>query len=135
MKVFFYGMFMDESLLAAKGIAPVEIEPGFVDGFGLRIGERATLFRRPDGRAYGVVMEITPGEAQSLYADQNVADYVPEPVSVELADGTRVEATCYNLPADKVTGTNRDYAASLLNLATKLGFPESYLDEIRQARS
>ena len=30
---------------------------------------------------------------------------------VELMDGTKVEATCYNLPADKVAGANKKYAA------------------------
>ena len=135
MRIFFYGLFMDERLLATKGITPTEIRPCFLDGYGLRIGERATLVRRPDSRAYGVMMDIAPHEAAELYADDSVADYVPQTVIAELADGTRVEATCYNLPADKVTETNRDYAARLLDIATRLGFPDTYLDQIRQARS
>ena len=133
MNVFFYGLFMDVSLLATMGIKPAETRTGFVDGHALRIGERATLVRRPDSRAYGVVMDITPGETAALYADSSVADYVPEPVTVELLDGTRAEATCYNLPPDKVTGANKAYAGSLLTVATELGFPDSYLEQIRQA--
>jgi L-aminopeptidase/D-esterase-like protein len=125
---------MDEGLLAAKGIEPSEVNTGFVDGYGLRIGERATLIRLPGGRAYGVMMDIAPSEATELYADESVADYVPEPVIVELMDGTQVEATCYNLPADKVAGANKEYAAALLDVATRLGFPDSYLDEIRSHR-
>ena len=132
MKVFFYGLFMDERLLATKRIAPSGIRAGFVDGYQLCIGERATLVPRPGGRAYGVVMEIASGEIEDLYAEASVADYVPEPVIVELMDGTQVRATCYNLPGDKIAGTNKDYAASLLELATRLGFPDSYLDQIRR---
>ena len=132
MRVFFYGLFMDESLLATKGIEPSEVQLGFVDGYGLRIGERATLVRRPDSRSYGAVMEITPSETTELYAEESVADYVPEPVIVELADGSRVEATCYNLPSEKVTGSNKEYAESLLDVATRLDFPDSYLNQIRQ---
>ena len=135
MKVFFYGLFMDESLLVTKGIEPSEVKIGFVDGYGLRIGERATLVRRPDGCAYGTVMDIAPSDATELYAEASVADYLPEPVTVELMDGTQIEATCYNLPSDKVTGTNKEYAESLLDVATKLGFPDSYLDQIRRART
>ena len=135
MRVFFYGLFMDESLLATKGIEPSEVNLGFVDGYGLCIGERATLVRRPDGRAYGAMMDIAPGEATELYAEESVADYLPEPVIVELMDGTQVEATCYNLPSDKVTGANKEYAESLLDVATRLNFPDSYLDQIRQART
>lgn len=132
MRVFFYGLFMDESLLATKGIEPSEVQLGFVEGYGLRIGERATLVRRPDSRCYGAVMEITPSETTELYAEESVADYVPEPVIVEFADGSRVEATCYNLPSEKVTGSNKEYAESLLDVATRLDFPDSYLNQIRQ---
>ncbi len=134
MRVFFYGLFMDERLLAAKGITPSEVNLGFVDGWGLRIGERATLVRRPGSRVYGAMMDIAPGDATELYAEQSVADYLPEPVIVELLDGTQAEAICYNLPGDKITGTNREYAESLLDVATKLNFPDSYLEQIRQAR-
>ena len=134
MRVFFYGLFMDESLLMTKGIKPNKVSVGFVDGYSLRIGERATLVRRPDGRAYGAVMEIAPGEAKELYAEDSVADYLPGPVTVNLMDGTQVEATCYNLPGDKITGANKDYADSLLDVAIRLGFPDSYLDQIRHAR-
>ena len=133
MNIFFYGLFMDESLLATQGIAPSGVSLGFVDGYRLHIGDRATLVRQPGSRVYGALMEIAPGEAAELYAGESVADYVPGPVVVELMDGTLVEATCYNLPGDKMTGTNKDYAASLLALATQLGFPETYLDQIRQA--
>ena len=135
MRVFFYGLFMDERLLATKGIEPAEIALGFVDGYGLRIGERATLVRRPGGRAYGAVMDIAANEARELYAEDSVADYLPEPVVVELMDGTRVAATCYNLPGDKVTGANKQYAELLLEVATRFGFPDSYLDQIRRART
>jgi hypothetical protein len=126
---------MDENLLTGKGIKPTEVSTGFVDGYGLCIGERATLLRRPNGRAFGAVMDIAPHEATELYAEDSVADYVPEPVTVELMDGTKVEATCYNLPGAKVTGTNKDYAESLLQVAGRLGLPESYLDEIRRAKN
>ena len=135
MRVFFYGLFMDERLLATKGVKPTNISVGFVDGYRLSIGERATLVRHPGDRAYGAMMDIDPDEATHLYAEDSVADYLPEAVTVELTDGTQVEATCYNLPSAKVTGTNKDYAESLLKVANRLGLPDSYIDQIRQARA
>ena len=135
MRVFFYGLFMDERLLGTKDIRPTSTSVGFVDGYGLCIGERATLLRRPNDRAYGVVMDIAPNEATELYAEDSVADYLPEPVTVELVDGTQVEATCYNLPSAKIAGTNKDYAESLVKVAIRLGFPDSYIEQIRQARA
>lgn len=131
-KVFFYGLFMDVCLLATKGVVPSGMRAGFLDGHGLRIGERATLVPRTGSRAYGIVMEIATDEVEALYGESSVTDYVPEPVIVELMDGAQVRATCYNLPGDKVTGTNKEYAASLLEVATRLGFPDSYLDQIRR---
>ncbi|MEE8287939.1 MAG: gamma-glutamylcyclotransferase family protein [Nitrosomonadaceae bacterium] len=133
MNVFFYGLFMDEDLLAKKGISPSKAEVGFVDGFALRIGERATLIRSADTRSYGVMMNISSDQANELYAESSVADYVPESVTVELLNGSKVEASCYNLPVDKVTGTNKVYAQALLEVANRLGLPERYLVEIRQA--
>jgi len=133
MNVFFYGLFMDEALLAKKGITPTKAEVGYVDGFALRIGERATLIRSADTRSYGVMMIISSDQANELYAESSVADYVPESVTVELLNGSKVEASCYNLPVDRVTGTNKVYAQALLEVANRLGLPESYLVEIRQA--
>jgi hypothetical protein len=135
MKVFFYGLFMDANLLAEKGIFPQDAAIGHVEGFSLCIGERATLLRTAGARAYGVVMEISSGEAKDLYAESSVADYVPESVTAELMDGSKVEASCYILPSEKVTGTNKDYAEALLKVARKLGLPEAYLAEITQAAS
>ncbi len=132
MRIFFYGLFMDERLLATKSITPTSKVIGYLDGFDLRVGERATLFRQPGGRAYGVVMDILPGEVSDLYSEDSVADYLPEPVTVEALDGSRLDAACYNLPPNKVTGTNKAYAKSLHEVAVRLGFPDSYLDQIRQ---
>jgi hypothetical protein len=42
-RVFFYGPFMDEELLRAKGVQPANPRQACVRGFALRIGERATL--------------------------------------------------------------------------------------------
>ena len=132
-RVFFYGLFMDESLLASKGVRLTSSTIGYVDGYGLRIGERATLVPEANGRAYGVLMEIASDDAAALYSEQSVADYVAEPVVVTLPRDTQVPAVCYNLPAAKLVGTNPEYAAALLKLATRLGLPDSYLRHIRNA--
>ena len=133
MNVFFYGLFMDENLLAQKGIAARNAVIGYVEGFRLRIGERATLQRSAGARAYGIMMDVSADDVRALYAESSVADYVPESVIVALMDGNNAEASCYNLPGNKVTGTNRSYAKSLLKVANRLGLPESYLGQIRQA--
>lgn len=133
--VFFYGLFMDESLLAAKGVHPVESTISYVDGYQLHIGERATLLPAKTGRAYGMLMKITSQEAATLYGEDSVADYVAEPLVVTLPNQTRVSAVCYNLPAAKLAGTNPDYATALHALAADLGLPACYLEHIGNAIS
>ena len=128
--VFFYGLFMDESLLASKGVHPSRAAVGYLDGYALRIGSRATLLPNETSRAYGVLMTVRPEDVDVLYSDPSVADYVSEPVSVVLPDGTVESAVCYNLPESKLEGTNPQYAKSLLALATQLNLPSTYLDQI-----
>jgi hypothetical protein len=121
--VFFYGLFMDESLLASKGISPSRATVGHVDGYGLRIGRRATLVPDDGNRAYGVLMSLRADDVRALYSAESVADYVSESVSVVLPDGTIESAVCYNLPTRKLEGANSEYANSLLILAGRLGLP------------
>ena len=123
---------MDESLLASKSVHPMETSIGYVDGFGLHIGKRATLLPEANSRAYGVLMKMTSEDAAALYSEQSVADYVAEPVVVYLPGNTQASAVCCNLPAARLTGTNPEYAAALLALATRLGLPDSYLGQIRK---
>ena len=133
MRVFFYGLFMDVAILAQKGIQSRDAVSGYLSGYSLTIGERATLLPADDGQAYGLVMEVDSRDVNALYSEDSVADYLPEPVTVVLTNGAKVEAICYNLPREKVTGTNKAYAASLLKLATRIGFPAPYIDEIRRS--
>lgn len=130
--VFFYGLFMDEDLLASRGIVPSGTSVGYVDDYGLRIGKRATLVPDAGNRAYGVVMTIRDEDVRTLYSEQSVADYVAEPVTVTLPDGARKPAVCYNLPVGKLEGANPRYVESLLALAGKLGLPGDYLRQIRK---
>jgi len=130
--VFFYGLFMDAELLAGKGVSPVNIRPASVPGFVLRIGQRATLLRQPNSRAHGMLMELTHKEIDFLYSEASVSAYRPEAVLVELDDGSRVPALCFNLvvpPAPEEA--NSEYAAKLSALARRLKLPADYIAAIR----
>jgi len=133
--VFFYGLFMDTNLLASRGIEPSRAEIAYLDGYGLRIGRRATLVRQNSDRAYGVLMYIGHRQVLDLYAQESVADYLAEPVTVTLASGGSEPAICYNLPASKIEGANTDYAEALLRLAIRLDFPQHYLETIRMQQA
>jgi hypothetical protein len=130
-EVFFYGLFMDADILHSKGANPVNIRPASVPGFGLRIGQRASLVPAPTGRAYGVLMQLTHDEIDQLYADPSVRAYRPEAVLAELDDRSRVPALCFILPvAPSPAESNPDYAAKLRDLGRRLGLPSAYVDAI-----
>lgn len=129
--VFFYGLFMDAEALRAKGADPADPRRASVHGFSLRIGQRATLVPDPDGRAHGVLMDLTHSDIDQLYADPSVSMYRPEAVSVELDSHGEVAALCFNLTAPpRPEESNAAYAEKLRELARRLGLPADYVGGI-----
>ena len=130
--LFFYGLFMDETLLMRKGVKPANLRRAFLEGYSLVIGERAALVQKPEETVHGIVFSLTQDEIDSLYSEPSVQDYRPEPVLAHLTDGSVIPAVCFNLrelrPRDR---PNSEYAAKLRALATRLGLPESYVNQIR----
>ncbi len=132
MEVFFYGLFMDQAILEKNGVKPSNPRNGYLENFTLKIGNRASLIASENETAYGVLMTVDEQAIKGLYAEASVADYIPELVTVITENGEVVEATCYNLPLELLTGTNASYAASLHQLASQLDFPQDYLDKIKE---
>jgi hypothetical protein len=131
-EVFFYGLFMDEALLRAKGLNPENQRLAYVEDFQLLIGERATLVRREGARSHGVVYTLTRGEVEALYSDESVSAYRPEVVTARLNDGREARAVCFNLPAPpSAEERNPLYASKLRELAERLGLPAEYVSTIR----
>lgn len=131
-KIFFYGLFMDRSLLTEKGLHPKVIGPAVLPGYRIHIGERATLLQSATSHAYGIVMELSDEEARVLYSEPSVREYIRERVQVQLLDtGEAVEVYCYNLPPELgLAGTNPTYATRLSQLVEALGFDPAYIEEI-----
>lgn len=131
-EVFFYGLFMDDDLLRNRGIVPLNPRPATVEGFGLRIGKRATLVPAKQERCYGVVMGLTHQELDGLYSGPGLEHYRPEAVTCTTLTGELVSALCYNLPnAPAPDEANEEYAAQLRAVLTKLEFPAQYVARVR----
>ena len=131
--VFFYGLFMDAELLRTKGLDPQAGEVASVDGYTLRIGQRAALVPTPTpgARVHGVVLSLTLADLGRLYAEPSVRAYQPQAVLARLASGEVVAALCYNLPKLPPTSErNPDYAAKLRETAQKVGLPPAYVSSI-----
>jgi len=130
--VFFYGLFMDEALLRAKGILSPNLRVASVPGFQLRIGNRATLVPVPEERVFGVVASLSHSELEQLYSEPSVQAYKPEAILAYLLNGESLAVLCFNLlelPTDDEH--NPEYAAKLRALATQLQFPLDYVSSIQ----
>jgi hypothetical protein len=130
--VFFYGLFMDQSLLQSKGLSPQNSEIASVSGLALRIGQRAALVPEEKGTVYGVVMSLTLDEVERLYSDPTVQAYRPQAVLARLESGGQVAALCYNLRESPLPSErNPDYAAKLRSVAERVGLPREYVDQLK----
>jgi gamma-glutamyl AIG2-like cyclotransferase len=130
--VFFYGLFMDEELLRAKGLKPKGAELAAVDGLALRIGQRAALVPSPGARVHGVIISLTLAELDRLYSEPSVQAYQPQAVLAQLASGGTIAALCYNLSSPPAsTERNPEYAAKLRALAEKVGLPAEYVASVQ----
>ena len=131
--VFFYGLFMDTAVLEGKGVRSTQNRLAVVRGWGLRIGQRATLVPAPDEAVHGVVMTLPLADIDRLYAEVSVQMYRPVAVLVEPAgEATAVPALAYVLPEPPAaTERNPEYATKLRTLAERLGLPGEYSRSIR----
>ncbi|MGH1365617.1 MAG: hypothetical protein ACRBF0_18790 [Calditrichia bacterium] len=127
---FFYGLFMDEALLRDKGCHPTKPIRGYAGGYGLRIGERATLVKSADERAYGTIMSLSELDLECLYGEPSVEDYLPETIVATTFENEAIEVLVYNLPVEKLTGQNKKYAMSLATVASDCGLPKEYIQII-----
>ena len=128
---FFYGLFMDLEILREGGVAPINPRRAHVDGFALRIGQRATLVPSAGARAYGMLFALTHAELDRLYAAPGLEQYRPEAVLAHPLEGTPTPALCYNLrEAPRPHERNPEYAARLQRALSKLDFPPEYVASV-----
>jgi hypothetical protein len=128
---FFYGLFMDADVLRESGVAPADPRRAYVDGFALRIGQRATLLPLAGARAYGMMFALTHAELERLYAAPGLEQYRPEAVLARTLEGTPVPALCYTLrEAPQPSERNPEYAARLQRALRKLDFPPEYVTSV-----
>jgi hypothetical protein len=128
---FFYGLFMDESILRQSGVTPVNSRRAYVSDFALRIGKRSTLVPVAGSKAFGMLMALTHAELELLYNAPGLEHYRPEAVVANTLDGASVPALCYNLrEAPGPGGGNAEYAQRLRGVLRALGFPSEYIESI-----
>ena len=128
---FFYGLYMDDTVLRGVGVVPQSPRKAAAHGYTLRIGKRATLVKAPGGLAWGMVYALTPGDLAKLYGAPGLEVYQPEQIEVALENRAIIPARVYNLTqAPAPDERNPDYADKLKAAMTRLGFPADYIARI-----
>ena len=128
---FFYGLYMDETVLAKVGVKPRAARKARADGYALKIGNRATLVKTPGNVAWGMVYALTPDELAKLYGAPGLEVYRPEEIDVALENRAIITARVYNLPHQPAPDErNPDYVEKLKAAMTRLGFPAEYIARI-----
>lgn len=131
---FFYGLFMDVGVLRNSGVEPVNPRRAYVDGYALRIGNRATLIPSARARSYGMLIALTHPELERLYSAPGLDQYRAEAVLACCIDGGAVPALCYNLLVEpRSDERNPDYARRLQQVLHDLEFPAEYVASIASA--
>ena len=124
--IFFYGLFMDENVLRAKGVEPRAARRAVVRDYQLKIGQRAMLVRQTSSQAYGMVYALSESEIDSLYSEPGLEMYHPEVVVATFEDGSSNEVTTFNLDdTSNREEPNLEYVAKLRLVLERLGFPAS----------
>lgn len=131
-RVFFYGLYMDATLLESMGFRPQQIGAARLDNYQIKIGERATLIPARGKSSYGYLHDLPREEVSALYSRPEVRGYILQPVvATLLADSSLHHASCYVLQsAETGSNTNVEYAAKLAALVSHLGLPSRYAKEI-----
>ena len=125
---FFYGLYMDETVLSNAGVVPASPRKAGAHGYALRIGKRATLVKAPGSVAWGMVYALTSGDLAKLYGAPGLEAYQPEQIEVTLENRAIIPARVYNLPhAPAADERNPEYAEKLKAAMTRLGFPAEYV--------
>jgi len=88
-EAFFYGLYMDIDVLREAGVAPLAPRKAYVDGFALRIGQRATLLPSAGARAYGMLYTVTHTDLERLYTAPGLEQYRPEAVMARPLEARR----------------------------------------------
>ncbi len=128
---FFYGLYMDDAVLAGAGVRPRGPRKASALGYALKIGQRATLVKTPGSVAWGMVYSLTPGELAKLYGAPGLEGYRPVEIEVALENRAIIPARVYNLPqAPAPDERNPEYAEKLKAAMRRLKFPADYIARI-----
>ena len=136
-RVFFYGSYMNPTVLREVDLVPERFEVARLDGYDIRIAPRANLVPSSQHCVYGVLAEVTHVELARLYAhakDVLGETYLPHPVLTQTIAGSWMPALCYIATSMAPRPPDPVYVNRILQPARALGFPEWYIQRLESKR-
>jgi Gamma-glutamyl cyclotransferase, AIG2-like len=137
-RVFFYGSYMNRSVLREAQLSPERFEVARLDGFDIRIAPRANLVPSPKHCVYGLLAEATHAELARLYAHAKEVlgeRYLPYPVLARTRDEAFWPALCYIAPSMAPAEADPAYVDRIVKPAREFGFPEWYIARLESSGS
>ena len=130
---FFYGSFMNPSVLGRADVIPTHAQRGRLDGWDISIQPRATLKPADQCSVYGILAEVAHADLDKIYAKDwfGFGAYLPEAVNIFIDSGAQVPALCYiawEMEGGKAT---IEYIDKMVEMALNYEFPEWYIDKVK----
>ncbi len=135
---FFYGSFMNRTVVARQGVTLGEAEMARLPGFAIRMQPLSNVVPAEDACVYGVLARLTHRELGRLYSHlpgAAVDTYRPDAVLVQTQTGVWRPALCYIAPPREPTRAATGYLDDLLVAAREYAFPDWYILQLEQARA
>lgn len=135
-RVFFYGSYMNPSVLREVSIVPNRFEVARLDGYDIRIAPRANLVLSKQHCVYGVLVEATHAELDRLYAhakDLLGEIYLPHPVLTQSDTGGWFPALCYIASTMVERRPDPAYVERIVAAAREFGLPPWYIERLESA--
>ena len=134
---FFYGSYINLSVLKEVDLIPERYETAKLSGFDIHIRPLANLVRSDRHCVYGILAKATHDELKRLYAhaEQVLGGvYLPEAVLTETRDGDWRPALCYIAPSMNPEPAADEYVDRIVKPAKEHGFPEWYIERLKSFR-
>ena len=137
--VFFYGSYINLSVLAEVDLRPSRVEVARLHGWRFSINPLARI--DPDGvaSAWGIVADASHAELERLYTEHARGalggTYLPEAVLVEMAQGGWRSALTYVQSHMAPAPPASEYVDRIASAARRLGFPDMYISHIESFRN
>lgn len=128
--VFFYGLYMDPKVRAAKGARCTGDRSAVAENQRMLLGRKSTIVPDHGAKVWGIVAEADPGDLSALYDAEDMRAYVPVELQVVAMGGQTHSAVAYVAQADETGRLDPAYAVELATLCGRLGFPASSVSEI-----